>query len=303
MTGVKEQTSTDYARILSLAGFHALTFDAGYQGESTGSPRGLEDPHQRVEDIKAAVSYLSSLPPPETPQTTTTPEEEEKKNNNKNDINPSKIGVLGICASGGYASFATQTDPRIAALATVSATCTGHLTRAGGVVTHKATDPPPPPPIITATLHAASQWRTAHSAGQNPASPKLFDAASIPDNTQPFFKDAAAYYGTERGHHERSDQRVPLMSYDLLMGYDSFRFQHLIAPRPVLMVAGAEAQTRHFSEGVVGGMVGGNREDGEGKEGGNGELFVVQGKNHFDLYDDLEVVGPKVVEFFGKALG
>jgi fermentation-respiration switch protein FrsA (DUF1100 family) len=280
MTGVKEQASANYARVLSSAGFHVLAFDAGYQGESSGYPRGLEDPSQRVEDNKAAVTYLTTL--------------------SDQGVDPNKIGMLGICASGGYTSCAAQSDVRIKALATVSAACVGHMTRNGGLLReHNAENRE----AINGALNTAAQWRNAHptpnstvngdsnSKSQNDA-PKMFstDLNDIPSDTTKFFRDAASYYGG-RGNHSRSDQRVPLMSYDMMIPYDSFRFQHLITPRPLLMVAGSEADTLHFSEGAV-------------KTAGKGaELFVVPGQTHFGLYDETEVSGPRIVEFFERALG
>lgn len=268
MTGVKEQTSADHARLLSKAGFYALTFDAGYQGESTGQPRGLEDPHQRAEDNKAAVTYLTTL---------------------EGKVDPSRIGVLGICASGGYTSYAAQSDSRIKALATVSAACVGRMTRNAGV--HKENNKEVPQAIAGA-LQAAGQWRTSVAKGSHVELSPMFSSeiSQIPEDADPFFKDAAAYYGTQRGKHPRSDQKVPPASYDLMVSYDSFNFQHLISPRPLLMVAGSKAQTLHYSEDAVAAA----REP--------KELFIVEGKNHFDLYDDLTVSGPKLVEFFGKNL-
>lgn len=106
----------------------------------------------------------------------------------------------------------------------------------------------------------------------------------IPEDADSFFKDAASYYGTKRGHRERSDQNVPLSSYDLMMGYDSFNLQHLLSPRPLLMIAGDKTQTLHYSKTAINGA-------NEPKE-----LFVIDGKNHFDLYDDLAKSGPKVIE-------
>lgn len=267
MTGVKEQTAADYARSLSKEGFYALTFDAGYQGESSGNPRGLEDPHQRVEDNKAAVTYLTTL---------------------KGKVDPERIGVLGICASGGYSSYAAQSDTRIKALATVSAACVGRMTRNGGVHKHNRESPE----AISQALKAAGDWRTSQANQPEKDAPPMFevDPAKIPDNADSFFKEAAQYYGTKRGHHERSDQKVPLQSYDLMVSYDSFNFQHLISPRPLLMIAGSEAQTLHYSEEAI--------ENAMGPK----ELVTVKGKNHFDLYDDLSETGPKLVDFFGKSL-
>jgi fermentation-respiration switch protein FrsA (DUF1100 family) len=268
MTGVKEQRAADYARLLAKSGFYALTFDAGYQGESTGEPRGLEDPHQRVEDNKAAVSYLTTL---------------------KGKVDPGRIGVLGICASGGYTSYAAQSDSRVWALATVGAACVGRMTRNGGL--HKENSKENSEAIAGA-LQAAGQWRTSEANGPHTEAPRMFstDLAEILEGADSFFKDAAAYYGSKRGKHERSDQKVPPMSYDLMVSYDSFNFQHLISPQPLLMIAGTKAQTLHFSEAAVN----------SAKE--PKELFTVEGKNHFDLYDDLSEAGPKIVDFFGRYL-
>lgn len=116
------------------------------------------------------------------------------------------------------------------------------------------------------------------------------EASAVPEDAPSFFKSAASYYGTKRGNHARSDQRVPPSSYDLMIGYDSFNYQHLISPRPLLMIAGSEAETLHYSKTAVEGAK-------EPKE-----FFVVKGKNHFDLYDDLTESAPKLVEFYANAL-
>lgn len=83
-TGVKEQAPAAYATRLVKEGFAVLTFDAAFQGESEGLPRGLEDPFQRAEDFRAAVSYLTTRP----------------------EIDSDRIGVMGVCGSGAYAPYA-----------------------------------------------------------------------------------------------------------------------------------------------------------------------------------------------------
>jgi fermentation-respiration switch protein FrsA (DUF1100 family) len=74
--GVKEQTSSIYARKLSEKGYVAIAFDAAHQGDSEGLPHHLEDPASRTADASAVLDYLELL----------------------DYVDASRIFVMGICA-------------------------------------------------------------------------------------------------------------------------------------------------------------------------------------------------------------
>ncbi len=125
----------------------------------------------------------------------------------KGKVDPSRIGVLGICASGGYTSYAVQFDSRVKALGTVSAACVGRMTRNGGL--HKENHEEAPQAIAGA-LQAAGQWRTSVANTPHVEALPMFssDISKTPQDANSFFKDAALYSGSQRGNHPRSDQRV-----------------------------------------------------------------------------------------------
>ena len=107
--GVKEQTAGRYAEQLAREGFVTLAFDASCQGESGGTPRFLEDPYARVNDVRSAVDFLAT----------------------QDFVDRDRIGALGVCAGGGYAIHATMTDRRIKAVGAVSAVNIGSMFRVG----------------------------------------------------------------------------------------------------------------------------------------------------------------------------
>lgn len=96
--GVKEQGAGIYAMHLAERGFAAVAFDESYNGESCGEPRHTSSPDIFVEDFSAGVDFLGSLP----------------------FVDRERIGVIGICGSGGFAVTAAQVDKRIKAVATAS---------------------------------------------------------------------------------------------------------------------------------------------------------------------------------------
>lgn len=220
--GVKEQTASVYAERLARAGFAALAFDAAHQGESEGEPRGLENPFQRAEDVKAAVTHLST----------------------RDDVAPERIGALGICASGGYVPFAAQTDHRIKAVATVSAGDMGRVFREGIGGTQGRE-------VLDALLQEAGAARTAEGRGEAPRMrPWIPDAPDgEPESTRD--RETREYYRTPRGHHPRADNTWPVRSIDHIAQYDSYGLIRLISPRPLLMIIGSEADTGYFSRDAI----------------------------------------------------
>jgi uncharacterized protein len=95
----KEQAPMQYGPRLAQLGYTALIFDPRYRGESSGEPRCYEDPAAKIEDLRAALDYLTSLP----------------------DVDDGRLALVGICFGGGYVLSAAATDPRVRAVASVAA--------------------------------------------------------------------------------------------------------------------------------------------------------------------------------------
>ena len=109
-SSVKGQIGAIYGQKMAEKGFVTLVFDPSYQGESGGELSDLEDPSMRVEDIGCAVDYLMTLPY----------------------VGEERVGVLGICAGGGYAVDAALTEHRIKAVGTVVPANVGRARRQAG---------------------------------------------------------------------------------------------------------------------------------------------------------------------------
>lgn len=262
--GVKEQTAGLYAKRLAENGFITLAFDAAYQGESEGMPRGFEDPSQRVEDIKSAVAFLTTI----------------------KEVDAKKIGVLGICASGGYTIVATATDHNVKALATVSGVDLGDWNR-------KGSDGNQDPAVMQGMLDAAAADRISVLNGNEPGSFGIRFTEEQAKALGGINFEGWEYYSTDIAQHPNQTNAMTWNSIERIAGFYSPHFAHLISPRPVLMIAGTDAQTLWMTK------------DAYEKANQPKELFEIEGATHISLYYKEKDVTPavnKLVEFYKSNL-
>lgn len=255
---VKEQASGLYAQTLAERGFLTLAFDPSFTGESGGMPRYVASPDINTEDFSAAVDYLLS----------------------RDDVDPERVGILGICGWGGMAVNAAAADTRIKA--TVASTMYD-MSRVNARGYFDKTDEN----ARYALRQTLNAQRTAdYRAGRYTLAGGLPDAR--PTDAPQFVVDYWDYYKTERGYHKRSlnsnggwntTSSISFVNMPILTYAEEIR-------GAVLLVHGEKAHSRYFSEDLF------KRLKGENKE-----LLIVEGANHTDLYDK-KVPFDKIEAFF-----
>jgi fermentation-respiration switch protein FrsA (DUF1100 family) len=262
---VKEQSSGLYAQTLAERGFLTIAFDPSYTGESGGQPRYVASPDINTEDFCAAVDFLSAL----------------------DDVDPERIGILGICGWGGMALNAAAMDTRIKATVTSTMYDMSRVNANGYFDAMDADQRYELRRQLNAQRTLDAKKGTYELAGG------VVDP--LPDDAPQFVKDYYAYYKTPRGYHKRSlnsnngwnkTSSLSFINMPLLAYSDEIR-------SAVLMIHGEKAHSRYFSEDAF-----------KKLKGDNKELLIIPGASHVDLYDNQANVIPfdKIESFFRECL-
>lgn len=249
---VKEQASGFYAQTMAERGFLTLAFDPSFTGESGGEPRYMASPDINTEDFQAAVDYLSC----------------------RDDVDPERIGIIGICGWGGIALNAAALDTRVKA--TVASTMYD-MTRVNAKGYFDAEDSAEARHEKRLALNA--QRTEDYKNGSYVRAGGVVDP--LPEDAPFFVKDYYDYYKTDRGYHARS-----LNSNDgwAATGCISFLNQPILTytneiRSAVLIMHGEKAHSCYFSKDAYAQMMDGNPVP------ENKELLIIPDAVHTDLYD------------------
>ncbi|MBR6969080.1 MAG: alpha/beta hydrolase [Ruminococcus sp.] len=258
---VKEQCSGLYAQTLAERGFLAIAFDPSFTGESGGQPRYMASPDINTEDFSAAVDFLSV----------------------QDNVDPERIGILGICGWGGMAINAAALDTRIKA--TVASTMYD-MTRVASKGYFDSEDSEEKRYEKKVAINA--QRTKDYASGEYVRAGGVVDP--LPDDAPYFVKDYHAYYKTERGYHPRSLNSnsgwnvIGCMSF---INMPILQYSNEIRSA-VLIVHGEKAHSCYFGRDAYENMTK------DSKYTDNKELLIIEGASHTDLYDGGE---KKVIPF------
>ncbi|MDE8732703.1 alpha/beta hydrolase [Eubacteriales bacterium DFI.9.88] len=262
---VKEQASGLYAQTMAERGFITIAFDPSFTGESGGSPRYVASPDINTEDFQAAVDFLSV----------------------QDNVDPEKIGIIGICGWGGMALNAAAIDTRIKA--TVASTMYD-MSRVNAKGYFDSEDSEEERHEKRKALNA--QRTLDYKKGGYERAGGVVDP--LPEDAPFFVKDYHAYYKTSRGYHQRS-----LNSNDGWNTTSALSFLNMPILQysseicsAVLLVHGEKAHSCYFSKDVF-----------EQLKGDHKELLIIPGAVHTDLYDQVDIIPfDKLAEFFRENL-
>ena len=262
---VKEQCSGLYAQALAERGFLTIAFDPSFTGESGGSPRYVASPDINTEDFQAAVDFLSV----------------------QENVDPERIGILGICGWGGMALNAAAIDTRIKA--TVASTMYD-MSRVNARGYFDAEDSEA---ARFEKRRALNAQRTAdYKSGEYARAGGVVDP--LPEDAPDFVRDYYAYYKTPRGYHPRSlnsNQGWNVTSALSFLNMPILQYSQEIRSA-VLLVHGEKAHSCYFSRDAFARLTGDNK-----------ELMIIPGAVHTDLYDNMAVIPfDEITNFFNQYL-
>ncbi len=267
---VKEQASGLYAQKMAEKGFLTLAFDPSFTGESGGNVRNVASPDINTEDFQAAVDFLSV----------------------QENVDPEKIGIIGICGWGGMALNAAAIDTRIKATVTSTMYDMSRV-NANGYFDEQDSEED----RYKSRVALNSQRTEDYKKGTYKRAGGVVDP--LPEDAPFYVKDYYAYYKTERGYHKRS-----LNSNDgwNVTGTMSFMNQPILQysneiRNAVLMIHGEKAHSCYFTKDAYKNMT----ENSKYKN--NKELLIIPNAVHTDLYDNLDIIPfDKIEDFFKKNL-
>ena len=263
--GVKEQGPCVYANELAQRGFVVLTFDQVHMGESAGEPRNVSSPDLFAESFSAAVDYLGVKVPY---------------------VDREKIGVIGICGSGGFALSAASVDVRIKAVATTSMYDISDVRGMMNLTKEQ----------IDKMKHQLAEQRWSDFEQGQPEYIPSFPETPYPSvealpETDPITNEWNRFYAVPRGHHPNARGGFTTTSNLAMMQFKCLDYIDEISPRPILFVAGDHAHSRSFSEKAY-------EKAAEPKE-----LYIVPDAEHIDLYDQVDKIPfDKLENFFKDSL-